>query len=52
MSHDVEGLPNPEIAQMLHANLGTVKSRVHRACLFLRRRLSDCMGANLEPARL
>jgi RNA polymerase sigma-70 factor (ECF subfamily) len=50
--HDVEGLPNPEIARMLHANLGTVKSRVHRARLFLRRRLSDYMGANLEPARL
>ena len=50
--HDVEGLQNPEIAQMLHANLGTVKSRVHRARLFLRRRLSDYMGANLEPARL
>jgi RNA polymerase sigma-70 factor (ECF subfamily) len=50
--HDVEGLPNPEIARMLHANLGTVKSRVHRARLFLRRRLSDYMGAILEPARL
>ena len=50
--HDAEGLPNPEIARMLHANLGTVKSRVHRARLFLRRRLSDYMGANLEPARL
>jgi RNA polymerase sigma-70 factor (ECF subfamily) len=50
--HDVEGLPNPEIARMLHASLGTVKSRVHRARLFLRRRLSGYMGANLEPARL
>jgi RNA polymerase sigma-70 factor (ECF subfamily) len=50
--HDVEGLPNPEIAQMLRANLGTVKSRVHRARLFLRRRLANYMGADLEPARL
>jgi RNA polymerase sigma-70 factor (ECF subfamily) len=49
--HDVEGLPNPEIAQMLHANLGTVKSRVHRARLFLRGRLANYMGAGLEPAR-
>ena len=48
--HDIEGLPNPEIAQMLHANLGTVKSRVHRARLFLRRRLTDYMGATLDAA--
>ena len=46
----IEGLPNPEIAQMLHANLGTVKSRVHRARLFLRRRLTDYMGATLDAA--
>jgi DNA-directed RNA polymerase specialized sigma24 family protein len=45
------GLPNPEIAQMLHANLGTVKSRVHRARLFLRGRLANYMGAGLEPSR-
>ncbi|SRR6266436_141101 len=48
--HDIEGLPNPEIAQMLQANLGTVKSRVHRARLFLRRRLTDYMGATLDAA--
>src|SRR5438309_11406133 len=33
--HDVEGLSNPEIAQTLRVKLGTVKSRVHRARLFL-----------------
>jgi RNA polymerase sigma-70 factor (ECF subfamily) len=50
--HDVEGLSNPEIAQTLQLNLGTVKSRVHRARLFLRRRLADYMGTNLDVARL
>src|SRR6266850_7683314 len=50
--HDVEGLSNPEIAQTLRVNLGTVKSRVHRARLFLRRRLGDYMGAGLDAARL
>jgi RNA polymerase sigma-70 factor (ECF subfamily) len=42
--HDVEGLSNPEIAQTLDARLGTIKSRVHRARLFLRKRLADYMG--------
>ena len=50
--HDVEGLSNPEIAQTLQVRLGTVKSRVHRARLFLRKRLADYMGAGLEVARL
>jgi RNA polymerase sigma-70 factor (ECF subfamily) len=49
--HDVEGLPKPEIAQMLHANLGTVKPRVHRARLSLRGRLANYMGAGLGPAQ-
>ncbi len=49
--HDVEGLSNPEIAQTLQVRLGTVKSRVHRARLFLRRRLADYMGASLDAAR-
>jgi len=49
--HDVEGLSNPEIAQTLQVRLGTVKSRVHRARLFLRKRLADYMGAGLEVAR-
>jgi RNA polymerase sigma-70 factor (ECF subfamily) len=50
--HDVEGLSNPEIAQTLRVNLGTVKSRVHRARLFLRRRLADYMGSSTHVARL
>jgi len=49
--HDVEGLSNPEIAQTLQVRLGTVKSRVHRARLFLRKRLADYMGASLDVAR-
>src|ERR1700730_7749430 len=39
--HDVEGLSNPEIAETLHLKLGTVKSRVHRAPLFLQRPVAD-----------
>jgi RNA polymerase sigma-70 factor (ECF subfamily) len=38
--HDVEGLSNPEIAETLHLKLGTVKSRVHRARLFLQGRVA------------
>jgi RNA polymerase sigma-70 factor, ECF subfamily len=49
--HDVEGLSNPEIAQTLHVKLGTIKSRVHRARLFLRRRLADYMGASLDVSQ-
>jgi DNA-directed RNA polymerase specialized sigma24 family protein len=41
--HDVEGLSSPEIAETLQINLGTVKSRVQRARLFLRRHLADYM---------
>ena len=39
--HDVEGLSNPEIAETLQVTLGTIKSRVHRARLFLRQHLAD-----------
>jgi RNA polymerase sigma-70 factor (ECF subfamily) len=39
--HDVEGLSNSEIAETLQVTLGTIKSRVHRARLFLRRHLAD-----------
>ena len=49
--HDVEGLSNPEIAETLDLKLGTIKSRVHRARLFLRRRLADYVGVCLEGAR-
>jgi len=40
---DVEGLPYPEIADTLRIKLGTVKSRVHRTRLFLRKRLAVYM---------
>ena len=49
---DVEGLSNPEIAETLHVTLGTIKSRVHRARLFLRRRLATYMGAGLDAVAL
>ncbi len=38
---DVEGLSNKEIAEVLGVSLPAVKSRVHRARLFLRGKLSD-----------
>jgi RNA polymerase sigma-70 factor (ECF subfamily) len=41
--HDVEGLSSPQIAETLQIKLGTVKSRVQRARLFLRRHLADYM---------
>jgi RNA polymerase sigma-70 factor (ECF subfamily) len=50
--HDVEGLSNPEISETLQVNLGTVKSRLHRARLFLRRCLSNYVGSSLEVARV
>jgi RNA polymerase sigma-70 factor, ECF subfamily len=49
--HDVEGLSNPEIAQRLQVTLAAIKSRVHRARLFLRRRLAGYVGASLDAAR-
>jgi RNA polymerase sigma-70 factor, ECF subfamily len=42
--HDMEGLPNPEIADLLRISLPAVKSRVHRSRLFLRQRLADYFG--------
>jgi RNA polymerase sigma-70 factor, ECF subfamily len=41
---EVDGLPNAEIAEALQLKVPAVKSRVHRARLFLRRRLTDYMG--------
>ena len=52
LMRDVEGLPNPEIAQTLQVKLAAIKSRVHRARLFLRRRLAAYVGASLDAARL
>jgi RNA polymerase sigma-70 factor, ECF subfamily len=43
--HDVEGVPNPEIAETLGLSLPAVKSRVHRSRLFLRQRLSQYLTA-------
>jgi RNA polymerase sigma-70 factor (ECF subfamily) len=42
--HDMEGLSNPEIADMLGISLPAVKSRVHRSRLFLRQRLAQYFG--------
>jgi RNA polymerase sigma-70 factor, ECF subfamily len=38
---DIEGRSNAEIAQTLGLNLAVVKTRVHRARLYLRKRLSE-----------
>jgi RNA polymerase sigma-70 factor, ECF subfamily len=48
--HDVEGLPNPEIAEALRVKLATVKSRVHRARLYLRSRLAAYVGQDPRAA--
>ncbi len=37
--HDVDGLPNEEVAGILGLTVAAVKSRVHRARVFLRRKL-------------
>jgi RNA polymerase sigma-70 factor (ECF subfamily) len=42
--HDVDGMSSPEIAATLDLTVPAVKSRVHRARLFLRRRLGDYLG--------
>ena len=39
--HDVEGMPNPDVAAALGISLPAVKSRIHRSRLYLRKRLSD-----------
>jgi RNA polymerase sigma-70 factor (ECF subfamily) len=43
--HDMEELPNPEVAELLGITLAAVKSRVHRSRLFLRRRLAEYFGS-------
>jgi RNA polymerase sigma factor (sigma-70 family) len=48
---DVEGLSYPEIAETLQIKLGTVKSRVHRTRLFLRRGLAAYMDETLGVAQ-
>ncbi len=39
--HDVQGLTNPEIAEMLHLSVATVKMRLHRARKRLRAALAE-----------
>lgn len=38
---EIEGLPHQEIASILNLNVGSVKTRLHRARLFLREALQD-----------
>lgn len=38
---DLQGMPNEEITRIMNLSLPSVKSRLHRARLFLRNRLSD-----------
>lgn len=42
--HDVEGMPNREIARSLGISLPAVKSRIHRSRLFLRQRLAQYLA--------
>jgi RNA polymerase sigma-70 factor (ECF subfamily) len=42
---DVEGCSCAEIAEALHLTIGGVKTRVHRARLFIRKRLAQLLGA-------
>lgn len=49
--HDVEGLSNPEIGAVLRISVPSVKSRVHRARLFLRKRLDDYVARLGSPGR-
>src|SRR5438876_1813258 len=48
--HDVEGLSHIEAAESLGLSVPNVKSRVHRARLFLRKRLADVHGGLRGPA--
>ncbi len=48
---DVDGLSNSEIAHAVQAKLAAVKSRVHRARLFLRGRLGDYLGRAAASTR-
>ena len=47
---DVEGLSHLQIAEVLSLSVPTVKSRVHRARLFLRKELGDTMTTLGAPA--
>jgi RNA polymerase sigma-70 factor (ECF subfamily) len=43
LMHDLEGLSTDEVADTLAITVANAKSRVHRARLFLRKRLADLM---------
>lgn len=43
--HDVEGMPNPDIAETLGISLPAVKSRVHRSRLFVRKKLAGYLAS-------
>jgi RNA polymerase sigma-70 factor (ECF subfamily) len=43
--HDVQGMPNQEIAAALGLSLPAVKSRVHRSRLLMRKRLSEYLSS-------
>ena len=45
---DVEGRSNGEIAEVLGLNTAVVKTRVHRARLFLRKRLGELMTVEVD----
>src|SRR3989442_4498426 len=47
---DVEGLSNLEIAEALSIGVPSVKIRVHRARLFLRKRLGDALPVRENPS--
>jgi RNA polymerase sigma factor (sigma-70 family) len=42
---DVHGCPSAEIAEALHVSVGGVKTRVHRARLFIRKRLAESLDS-------
>ena len=42
--HDVEAMPNPDIAETLGISLPAVKSRVHRSRLFVRKKLASFLA--------
>jgi RNA polymerase sigma-70 factor, ECF subfamily len=50
LMRDVEGCSCAEIADALHLTVGGVKTRVHRARLFIRKRLAECLESRpVEP---
>ena len=49
---DVEGLSNHEVSAALGITVANVKTRIHRARLFLRRRLASYMADEADAACL